>query len=626
MKRIICVISLLLLVLNLSAQTLHVVVGNTTYMFPATQAGEMNYTDGSTLTIVDKSFTLADVSRIYVDDSEVTDNTVQVSYSGSSASVKVSGNIAKYIVPTISGAHVKLVQSEEVDDNVGEITYNLTGTSTDGEFYMEGSYKATIELDGITLTNVTPVYSGAAVHIQNGKRINVKVITGTENTLVDAASGSQKGALYIKGHAEFKQKGTLNVTGNLKHAIKTGEYFSLKNATINVLGAAGGDGINCAQYFLMESGSLHISNPNDDGIQVDLDGDTSTGETTDHEDEDSGNAYINGGTITVNSSACGSWDSDDNEAKGTSCLNADGDITITSGTVTMKATGSGGRGIKCDGIFTTTGGTVDVTTTGALYYNNGTTENKAYTGNTDNISSDYYCAAKGIKAGDSDTSTGGIVISGGTINVTTSGYNAEGIESKNTIEVNGGYVTVNSYDDGINSSQDMTFNGGYVYARSTNNDGIDANGNLYIKGGLIFANGSSSPELAVDANSESQKKIYLTGGTLVAIGGLESGASLSQSCYSTSSWSKNTWYAMTYGSTTFAFKTPSSGGTTMVVSASSTPTLKSGVTVSGGTEIFGGAGVLDASVSGGSTVSLSNYSSNGQGGFGGNTGGGPKGW
>ena len=575
MKRIICVISLLLLVLNLSAQTLHVVVGNTTYMFPATQAGEMNYTDGSTLTIVDKSFTLADVSRIYVDDSEVTDNTVQVSYSGSSASVKVSGNIAKYIVPTISGAHVKLVQSEEVDDNVGEITYNLTGTSTDGEFYMEGSYKATIELDGITLTNVTPVYSGAAVHIQNGKRINVKVITGTENTLVDAASGSQKGALYIKGHAEFKQKGTLNVTGNLKHAIKTGEYFSLKNATINVLGAAGGDGINCAQYFLMESGSLHISNPNDDGIQVDLDGDTSTGETTDHEDEDSGNAYINGGTITVNSSACGSWDSDDNEAKGTSCLNADGDITITSGTVTMKATGSGGRGIK---------------------------------------------------AGDSDTSTGGIVISGGTINVTTSGYNAEGIESKNTIEVNGGYVTVNSYDDGINSSQDMTFNGGYVYARSTNNDGIDANGNLYIKGGLIFANGSSSPELAVDANSESQKKVYLTGGTLVAIGGLESGASLSQSCYSTSSWSKNTWYAMTYGSTTFAFKTPSSGGTTMVVSASSTPTLKSGVTVSGGTEIFGGAGVLDASVSGGSTVSLSTYSSNGQGGFGGNTGGGPKGW
>jgi hypothetical protein len=241
MKRIICVISLLLLVLNLSAQTLHVVVGNTTYMFPATQAGEMNYTDGSTLTIVDKSFTLADVSRIYVDDSEVTDNTVQVSYSGSSASVKVSGNIAKYIVPTISGAHVKLVQSEEVDDNVGEITYNLTGTSADGEFYMEGSYKATIELDGITLTNVTPVYSGAAVHIQNGKRINVKVITGTENTLVDAASGSQKGALYIKGHAEFKQKGTLNVTGNLKHAIKTGEYFSLKNATINVLGAAGGD-------------------------------------------------------------------------------------------------------------------------------------------------------------------------------------------------------------------------------------------------------------------------------------------------------------------------------------------------------------------------------------------------
>ena len=87
--------------------------------------------------------------------------------------------------------------------------------TTDGGFYMAGSYKATVELNGLTLTNVSAVYSGAAVHIQNSKRINVKVVTGTENTLVDAASGSQKGCLYIKGHAEFKQYGTLNVVGNV---------------------------------------------------------------------------------------------------------------------------------------------------------------------------------------------------------------------------------------------------------------------------------------------------------------------------------------------------------------------------------------------------------------------------
>ena len=31
----------------------------------------------------------------------------------------------------------------------------------------------------------------------------------------------------------------------------------------------------------------------------------------------------------------------------------------------------------------------------------------------------------------------------------------------------------------------------------------------------------SSPKVAIDANSEEQKKLYVTGGTIIAIGGLE---------------------------------------------------------------------------------------------------------
>ena len=142
--------------------------------------------------------------------SVLADNSVTVTYNGSSATVAVDDNIAPYVTVTQSGAHVKIEQGAVTE----EVTYTLSGTSTDGEFYMSGSYKATIALNGLTLTNATPVYSGAAVHIQNGKRINVKVVTGTTNTLTDAASGSQKGCLYVKGHAEFKQQGTLNIVGN----------------------------------------------------------------------------------------------------------------------------------------------------------------------------------------------------------------------------------------------------------------------------------------------------------------------------------------------------------------------------------------------------------------------------
>ena len=212
------------------------------------------------------------------------------------------------------------------------------------------------------------------------------------------------------------------------------------------------------------------------------------------------------------------------------------------------------------------------------------------------------------------TDDGAIEITGGTIIATSQ---SEAIESKGTLTISGGQVYAQGSDDAINSGGDMTISGGYVMAYSTGNDGIDANGNCYIQGGLVYAIGASSPEVAIDANSEEQKQLYMQGGTLVAIGGLESGASLSQSCYSASSWSKNTWYALTVGSNVFAFKTPSSGGTTLVVSGASTPTLTSGVTASG-TAIFNGMGYYPASVSGGSSVTLSSYS-------GGNSGGGPGG-
>jgi len=581
---------------------------------------------------------------------QTSDDIVEIVYNGTTATVTVADNVSPYLTVTQQGAHVSIAQSDSLST---EITYNLSGSSTDGEFYMSGSYKATLEMNGLTLTNATPVYSGAAVHIQNGKRIKIKVISGTTNTLVDAATGSQKGCLYVKGHAEFKQPGTLNVVGNVKHAIKAGEYISVNSSTINVTSAVG-DGISCNQYFLMESGTVNISGTEDDGIQCDLDGDTSTGITANHEDEDSGNIYIEGGTVNINCAAIaakgiksagdiyitdepvisvttsgkGTWDEDDLETKAACGISADGNIDISGGTITLTATGSGGKGMKCDNILTISGGDITIATSGGLYYNDGTTENTNYTGNTDNISSSYYSSPKGIKAGlktengNSYTYSGGIVISGGYIKVTTSSNNAEGIESKNTLEISGGEIFVNAYDDGINSGQDMTISGGYVYSRATNNDGIDANGNCYLNGGLVFAIGSQEPEVAIDANSEEGKKVYVNGGILIAVGGIEDGSSISQVTYRASSVSGETWYSLTYGSDEVAFYTPTinngggpggggpggggpggGGSSQLVISAPDTPTLKSGVTATG-TGIFEDNCYLEASASGGTSVSL----------------------
>lgn len=645
MKQVIIAILTLASFCSARAQMLNVETADgVTYKFPAAQTGDMTYNaTGDSVTIMNKRLAVSDITAMKVDDSSMSDDSVSVVYDGASAKIYVAGNIAQYLTPVVSGAHVNIAAAETL---AREITYNLSGSSTDGEFYMSGAYKATVELDGLTLKNQNPVTSGAAVHIQNGKRIDVKVISGTENTLEDAATGSQKGCLYVKGHAEFKQKGTLNVIGNVKHGIKTGEYMTVKKATINILSAVG-DGISCSQYFLMESGEINISGTGDDGIQCELDGETAVAASDDqHTDEDTGSFYLEGGQITVScdgtavkcikgdgdfnisgdavltasTSGNGEWDTEDLETKAASCISVDGNMNINGGAMSLTSTGSGGAGMKCDGVLTVNSGDINIKTTGGLYYNNGSTENLNYTGDTDRVSSNYYSSPKGIKAGtktengNTTTYSGAIYINGGTITVNTSGSNGEGIESKNTLDINGGEITVTAYDDAINASQDLTVSGGRVFAYAKNNDGMDSNGNMYIKGGLVYAISKSSPEVALDANTEEQKKLYVSGGTIIAIGGLESGASLTQTCYQASSFTKGAWYGLyNNGNLEVAFQVPSdnsSMGSPMVVSTSGTPTLFTVNNVSG-TSIFNGQAYVDASATKSSTtgVSLSTYTS-----------------
>ncbi len=520
------------------AQTLNVVTGNITYTFPSAQTGNMTYHNGETLTIMGKTFSVSDITKMYVDDSEVTDGTVSISYSGTTATMTIAGNVAQYVTPTITNAHVSIVQSSDVsDDTCGEITYSLAGTSTDGEFTMEGSYKASLELNGLSLTN--PL--GAPLNIQNGKRIDLNVKKGTVNTLTDAADGDWKGAIVCKGHLELKGKGTLNVYGYTAHGIYAKEYVEMKNCTVNIL-AAIKDGINCNQYFLMDSGELNISGVADDGIQV------SYKDDTDRDEEDTGSLTINGGTITaavtgtctkglkaegdltvtggtitITTSGGGAWDADDAKTKASSGMSADGNIVIDGGTISLASSGSGGKGINGDGTLTINGGNITVNTTGGMFaYVNGTAYSN-YTGNTDNLSSDQKSSPKGMKI------DGNVEINGGTITVTTTGNGAEGIESKAVLTVNDGTLVINAYDDCINSSSHMYLKGGDITVVSSGNDGLDSNGNMYISGGVIKAFGTVAPECGIDANEEDNYSVIFTGGTLLAVGGGNSVPSTSES-------------------------------------------------------------------------------------------------
>ena len=474
----------------------------------------------------------------------------------------------------------------EISVNGGHITVNhgstkgicyvVSGTTDNGSLTVMGDKKYELILNGAHINNP----DSAALNLLSGKRAFIVLAEGTSNTLTDGTGGSQKGALYCKGKLLFSGSGQLSVTGNTNNAIHSADYIIFNRYNHIYAKSTANHGIKANDGVFINGGI----------INVEVSADAAKGINCES------HIVVNGGRTTVITTGNGTYDTDDQEAKGAAGIKADSTFTINAGELWLKSTGSGGKGINVDMDAYFCGGNVYVVTEGGQFKSNNDTS-----------------SPKGIKV------DGNINVSGGRIWVRTSGYNGEGIETKKELTITGGEVASYAYDDAINSKGNMTISGGYVYAHGQHNDGIDSNGNCYIKGGTVYAVCSGSPEVAIDANTEGGYKLYVTGGTIVAIGGLENGSQLSQSCYQSSTWSANTVYTLTAGNNTFSFKTPSSGGSGLVVSSASQPMLQSGVCVSGGTSYFGGLAIAGGTISSGSSVSLSSYT-------GGNGMGGPGGW
>lgn len=365
------------------AQTMSVFVGKVVYRYNTEQTGKMEYTD-ATLTILNKVYDVATIDSILVAEDSIADNTVLVTYDGNDAQVVVAGNIARYMTVNVNGAHVAILQADDLAD---EVTYTLQGSSNNGSFWMDGELKASIVLNGVTLTNP----DSAAINIRNGKRISVELADGTTSTLADGEGGEQKACFAVKGHTEFKGGGTLNITGNTAHAFWGKEYVQLKKTvgTINVLGAVG-DGFNVNQYFQMNGGTVNISGVGDDAIQLSYatDDDGNIEVDTDN----TGQVLINGGTLNATTTAAGTkgikcegtvkvnsgtlsfTQSGDLQNTGsdlnyTTAIKADENINITGGSITVNNTAKGGKGLSADGEITvdeTTGATtLDIHANGA---------------------------------------------------------------------------------------------------------------------------------------------------------------------------------------------------------------------------------------------------------------------
>lgn len=510
------------------------------------------------------------------------DRTIHIVFADGGA--QITGDVNNTV--SADGNHVTV--NNTADEKV---IYELKGSSQDGSIKLYSSYRQALILDGLDLTST----KGAVINNQGKKKCFI-VVKGTNN-LKDAASYTstpdgedEKAALFSEGQLIFSGDGTLTVTAQGKSGITSDDYVHfIESQVINVSSSAG-HGIRGKESVIISDGTINVS----------VSANMKKGITSDSL------VCINGGETVINVTGSAAYDSEDAEYKGSSGIKADCLFEINGGALSVTNSGTGGKGISGDLTGCFNGGNVTVTAKGSNYGQSSNTFGK-------NNNSTNSVSAKGIKF------DGNIIFSGGTVTVNCTAH--EGVESKGNIIVKDGVVySYSKADDAMNSAGTFTIEGGYVCGYSSGNDGLDANGDFYIKGGVVYAIGTSSPEVAIDANSEKQKKLYVQGGTIIAIGGLESGASLTQSCYQASSWSGSTWYSMAVDNDTIAFKTPSSGGTPLVVSGKSQPSVKSGVSILDGTNLFEGMLNTGGTISGGSSVSLSSYTG-GNGGWPNNPGG-----
>lgn len=387
----------------------------------------------------------------------------------------------------------------------------------------------------------------------------------------------KKDAFLVKDNLFFSGTGALTVTGNYKHGICSDDYVRLRSGSNITVASAVKDGIHTNDKIIIGGGILKVK-ASGDGldcekgfidirgglIKADISGDASKAVKAETD------ITLSGGQLILLTS--GSAVYEDNDLSSAAGIKCDGNLVMNGTTLLVKSTGAAGKGINCDGTLSIDNSTVKIITTGKQYVYN-------------RLDS----SAKGIKA------DGNLTINSGTIWVKTpGGEGSEGIESKSTLTVNGGDVSVYSYDDCMNASKSIVINDGNIYCYSSGNDGVDSNGTLTITGGTIVSIGTTSPEEGFDCD---QNTFKITGGTILGIGGGTSTPTSSVCTQRTviygGSGSKGTLLSIQGSDQVMSYTIPRAYSQMTLLFSSSklasgtTYTIYTGGSVTGGTEFYG---------------------------------------
>lgn len=293
MKKILLTIAFMAAIVNgAQAQWLRVWQGEETTRYSMSEFPTIPYDGaGSTLTFGEDSYSTAEIDSITII------NAVTITWTNDGATVDIPESV-EGVTATVDGGNVVINNA----NTWSEQEFILQGTSSAGSLVYKGAFKTKFHLNGVNLTSA----DSAAIDIECGKRIDLILEEGTENSFTDPSTrvndnedyGGGKAAFYCKGHMEISGGGSLTITGNYKHALATKEYLFLKRTVGNItIAKSVADGIHCGEYFKMNGGALVLKGIGADGIQVE------TKSTDKTEEELNGQFIMNGGSIDLTMTA-----------------------------------------------------------------------------------------------------------------------------------------------------------------------------------------------------------------------------------------------------------------------------------------------------------------------------------
>ena len=245
---------------------------------------------------------------------------LNIAYNGTSADI--SGDVEKVTINQ-KGADVTITSTTEK-----YLQLTLSGSTDDGSLLVHSQKAWGLVMNGVSITNL----DGPAINNQCGKWLYVTLADSTENKLTDGESYAeqsfdQKGTFFSEGQIRFAGAGTLTVEGNAKNGIASDDYIVIDDGTLVInVEPDGGRGIKVNDGITINGGNTTITTKGDCKIETE-----------------------NG--VRDTTSAAG--------------IKSDSLFVMTAGSLTIKSTGDGGKGINSSDSVIVSGGTLNITTTGS---------------------------------------------------------------------------------------------------------------------------------------------------------------------------------------------------------------------------------------------------------------------